>query len=126
MGNDDKAAKLQKVVNLWTIYTDQDAEQQPMASFGRRPQDWGDPKWTYRVYTLSAPMLGYENECHCWYEGEIADYRHLEMFASLITKILLPGVDHPELCGRDYLGEDDFWVSSWGEMPPYFDAGDDG
>jgi hypothetical protein len=116
---------LKPVVNSWTIYTDADpkADVPALASLGR-PQDWGDPRWMYRVYTLEAQ--GYRNTVHCWLEthAPVNEYEHLKMFAGLIATTTLPGTP-PELSGRDFLAEDDFWDESWGTMPPRHDRDED-
>lgn len=117
-----KAKKsLTPITNCWAIYRD---ETMPdgFAEF-HRPQDWGDPRWMYRVYVLEAQ--GYRNTVHCWLEGPTAqEYEHLKMFAGLLTTILQPG-SIPELSGRDYLAEDDFWEEAWGAMPPTFEEEDE-
>jgi hypothetical protein len=105
------------VHNCWAIYTDGTTA---VAEFAR-PQDWGDPRWMYRVYRLSAPSLGHTVIAHCWIEQHLPEHKHLETFAPLIGSILLPG-HAPEECGRDYLREEDFWSPAWGQMPPHFEG----
>lgn len=119
----DAATKLKKVTNCWTIYTsDRPDEQLNLAEIGR-PQDWGNAKkWMYRVYVLEAQ--GYRNEVHCWIDERVSEAEHLEAFASLICTITLPGWN-PKLSGRDYMDEDDFWEKEWGEMPPFYEPGDE-
>lgn len=107
---------LKPIVNCWTIYHSDDEEVPSIAEF-RRPQDWGDPRWMYRVYHLEA--LGFRNECHCWIDQALSDLEHLEAFAQLMTQIMQPGIKR-ELAGRDFVAEEDFWVAEWGSMPPEF------
>src|SRR5262249_4599801 len=98
------------------IYTSDKPDQPSLAELSR-PQDWGDPRWMYRVYVLEAQ--GYRNEVHCWLDQHVKEHEHLQTFASLICQIVLPGKPR-ELCGRDYLNTDDFWSKQWGKQPPYF------
>lgn len=118
---DRNGKPVQQVTNCWTIYAPEDKEKTALAEFGR-PQDWGDPRWMYRKYVLSTDA--FINEVHCWIDRQIKEYEHLETFAPLIAQILLPGLQ-PEICGRDFLAEDDFWLEEWGKQPPYFDDGDE-
>lgn len=113
------------VHNCWTVYTDSlgiDA----WAEF-RRPQDWGHPRWMYRVYRFSAPNLSHTVIVHGWLEQQEVfqpeEYEHAQFFASHCGTIMLPGHNEKE-CGRDYLIEDDFWDSAWGDMPPFLDEND--
>lgn len=113
---------LKPVNNCWTIYSEGASEDVPaMAQIGR-PQDWGDPRWMYRTYTLEAQ--GYRNTVHCWIDQQMGEHEHLETFAPLVAQIMLPGWP-VEISGRDYLGEDDFWRDEWGEMPPDADLDED-
>ena len=114
-------SELKCVVNCWTIHTSDDPDHPHQAQLGR-PQDWGDPKWMYRVYTLEA--LGYRNEVHCWLDSRVHDAEHLALFAGVICTITLPG-SNPKLTGKAYLEADDFWSAEWAEMPPYYDAAAD-
>lgn len=106
------------VHNVWAIHTDGETS----IAEANRPQDWGDPRWMYRVYRLSAPSLGHTAIFHCWIEAPLQEYEHLQTFAGLITSIYLPGQPEAE-CGRDVLREDDFWSPEWGEMPPFIEDG---
>jgi hypothetical protein len=115
------AAALKPVNNCWTIYTSEKEDEPSLAQIGR-PQDWGDPRWMYRVYTLEAQ--GYRNTVHCWVDQQIKDHEHLQLFAPLVATIMLPGWP-VERSGRDYLTEDDFWSEAWGEMPPYAEDDED-
>lgn len=109
---------LKPVNNCWSIYTEGATEDMPaMAQIGR-PQDWGDPRWMYRTYTLEAQ--GYRNTVHCWLDHQVNEHEHLETFAPLVATIMLPGWP-VERSGRDFMDEDDFWSAEWGEMPPYAD-----
>lgn len=110
---------LRQVTNCWTIYTA--PAEVDFAQIGR-PQDWGDPRWMYRVYVLEAQ--GYRNTVHCWHDGQIEEHKHLEKFAGCICLITLPGWP-PQKSGRDLLAQDDFWDESWGVMPPHWDEDED-
>lgn len=107
---------LKVVHNCWAIHTDGETS---IAEFSR-PQDWGDPRWMYRVYRLSAPDIGYTVIAHCWIEQQLPEHKHLETFAPLLATILLPGLPEAE-CSRDFLREDDFWAPEWGAMPPFIE-----
>ena len=102
------------VHNVWAIYTNGETS----IAEANRPQDWGDPRWMYRVYRVSAPSLGHTVIAHCWIEQQLPEYKHLETFAPLIGTIYLPGQPEAE-CGRDYLRDEDFWSPEWGAMPPF-------
>ena len=115
------AIALKPVNNCWTIYTSEKEDEASLAQIGR-PQDWGDPRWMYRVYTLEAQ--GYRNTVHCWVDAQMKDHEHLQLFAPLVAQIMLPGWP-VQRSGRDYLGPDDFWRKEWGEMPPYTDTDDE-
>ena len=116
-----------EVHNAWTIYGMDDENtvaEQPFASVAR-PQDWGHPRWVYNRFRFEwiTDEKHYINHCHCWTDLQLEQPEYPILFASLITKILIPG-RQAELCGRDYLEEDDFWSSKWGEMPPVFEPDD--
>lgn len=120
--HEDPIGQLQRVTNCWTIYTPDNTNEPAIAEMGR-PQDWGNPKWMYRVYVLEAQ--GYRNEVHCWVDRQMPEHEHLTTFASLICTIMRPGWD-PKRSGREYLDEDDFWEEAWGEMPPPYEPEEDG
>lgn len=113
---------LKPVNNCWTIYTSEKEGEASLAQIGR-PQDWGDPRWMYRVYTLEAQ--GYRNTVHCWVDAPMKDHEHLQLFAPLVAQIMLPGWP-VERSGRAFMYEDDFWSDTWGEMPPYAELDEDG
>lgn len=111
---------LKPVNNCWHIYTHENGKPLDTAlAFIGRPQDWGDPKWMYRVYVLEA--MGYRHTVHCWLDQWVSEHEHLDRFAGLFSAIMLPGWPAWK-SGRDYLDEDDFWRKEWGEMPPYYEA----
>jgi hypothetical protein len=112
---------LKSICNVWAIYTEGLEDDEPALAEFSRPQDWGDPKYMYRVYTIEA--LGYRNEVHCWLDKKVQEHEHLQMFAGLLTQILTPG-QRREICANTHLREDDFWRESWGEMPPHFEEDD--
>ncbi len=117
---ENEKPQVRHVVNCWTIYLDDN--DRAYTQIGR-PQDWGDARWMYRVYTLEATIGGqaYRNEVHCWLEQEepeeTSEADHLELFAELICMITLPGWDRHRST-REFLDDDDFWDEEWGEMPP--------
>lgn len=106
---------------VWAIYMDGlEAGDTPMAEY-KRPQDWGDPRWQYAVYTLET--ADYRNIVHCWVDVKMEAHEHLKLFSSLISTILLPGSD-PRLCGKTLLHPDDFWETDWGMQPPLLEDDD--
>lgn len=104
----------------WTVYADKDHEGKQLCFMGR-PQDWGDPRWMWRTYVLHAPIDGVQwvNVVHIWHEGQIPDHQLVAECGGLLTMIMTPGFP-PELSGKSYMHEDDFWEDSWGVMPAYF------
>jgi hypothetical protein len=129
----EEARPIVEVHNAWSIYgLDKDGAvaEKPLAMLGR-PQDWGDSKrWTYHRVKFewhTAPDgKHYINNCHCWTDLKLeSPAKYLELFAPLIVHILMPG-EPAELCGRDFLEEEDFWSKRWGQQPPVYDRpGDD-
>jgi hypothetical protein len=120
-----------EVHNAWTIYgldTDRKEVDQLFTVYGR-PQDWGHPRWKYHRFvfecrTLDQPI---RNVCHCWTDLDREVWDFARLFAEVIVMPLTPG--RPvQLCGRDYLSEEDMWFSDWGKQPPYYDefGGDSG
>lgn len=119
-----------EVHNAWTIYglaPNSRPLDEPLAVHSR-PQNWGDPRWVYHRYRfewLSAPDgKRYINNAHCWTDLDQQPGEYADLFAPLIAQILMPGTA-PQLCGRDYLEQDDFWSGEWGEMPPFYDGPQD-
>lgn len=110
---------LKPVNNCWTIYLPDSKEDGPPLACLGRAQDWGDPKYMYRVYTLEAQ--GYRNTVHCWVDQPMKEHEHLQLFAPIIAQIMLPGVP-VKLSTRAFMDEDDFWQDDWGQMPPYADV----
>lgn len=86
-----------------------------------RPQDWGDPqRWHYERFRLEwFSDKHYINNAHCWTDLKMPRHEYLHLFCEAIVQILMPG-SKAELCGREYLAEDDFWDEEWGLMPPYY------
>ena len=117
MTSDEQPQTLKILTQVWAIYYN-DRPDGPHYAELARPQDWGDPRWMYRVYVLEA--AGYRNESHCWLDRQVSENDHLELFSSLLHQMLIPG-SNPKLCGRDYLREDDFWLDDWGKMPPFLE-----
>lgn len=86
-----------------------------------RPQDWGDPKWSYHRFDLTwhRDEGSFINHFHGWTDLVREPHEYPDLFASLIVMIAMPGTPE-ELCGRAWLDEEDFWDSAWGpEPPPY-------
>lgn len=118
-----------EVHNVWTIYgvnSDGTLAEQPVAQFGR-PQDWGDPRWVYHRFRFWWLTPGdskrYVSNAHCWTDLQLDEQgRYPELFAHLVCQIMIPGAPE-QLCGLDYLANDDFWRESWGEAPPFYDYG---
>lgn len=114
-----------EVHNVWTIYgVDEDGKPsvQPFAEHSR-PQDWGDQKrWSLHRYRYETEMDGkrYINNLYGWTDLPLEPHQYAERFASLLVIVLMPG-STPELCGREYLHEDDFWDDAWGAPPPFYD-----
>src|SRR5262245_193511 len=118
------------VHNAWTIYgldSDGTEASRPFAQWGR-PQDWGDPRWYYHRYIFSWETspdgIVYVNHCHCWTDLRRETGEYAELFAPFVTQILMPG-SAAELCGRDYLGAEDFWQRAWGKRPPIYEESED-
>lgn len=118
----DTSKALMPVNNCWHVHLNGSDEAGDSLAFMGRPQDWGDPKWMYRVYTLEAQ--GYRNVVHCWVDQQVGEFEHLQSFAGLVCSIMLPGWPVWK-SGRDYLDQDDFWQPEWGEQPPYHDEPDE-
>lgn len=114
--------ELKTIHNCWRIYVSQPLENGSLLSELGRPQDWGDPKWMYRMYVIEAQ--GYRNIVHCWADMPMKDHEHLQLFSSLITQIILPGWPEKRST-KDYLWEDDFWDKSWGKRPPFAEPDDE-
>ncbi|GIK36603.1 MAG: hypothetical protein BroJett011_04360 [Chloroflexota bacterium] len=121
------APEIIEVHNAWTIYgTNADGSEAdvPLVMHGR-VQTWGDPRWIYHRFDfewLSAPSGKiYVNHAHCWTDLKREPGEYANLFANLIAEILMPGTS-PQLCGRDYLDDDDFWFEEWGPRPPFWDS----
>lgn len=116
------------VHNIYTLYElnpDGSEADQKLLSFSR-PQDWGDPnRWYYQRCKVEFELNNtcYVNHCHLWQEVERPGVEPFQAIAPSLFMVMMPG-QTPELCGRDYLGEEDFWSRDWGEMPPLFDPDD--
>ena len=103
--------------NAWELYPTENQ------AFLGRPQDWGNKtKWTHLAVTLQAGE--YTNHVHIWYQKpDASQHEILEAASALICTILLPGLC-PELCGDNFLDEDDFWDEDWGAPPEFFNEED--
>lgn len=117
-----------EVHNAWTIYginPDGTESDQKLAEL-RRPQDWGHPRWHYTHYRLEFDEGGSRiiNHAHCWTDLTRASHQYRELFASLIIQALMPG-SPAELCGDEFLDEDDFWSEAWGPTPPLYAEDDE-
>lgn len=108
--------------NNFTIYHSK-RKGKPALMEHARPQDWGDPKYTYRSYYYEATIAGqkYGHHCHCWTDAPaLEEWEYPSFFAPCVVQLLMPGTPREEV-GRRYLGEEDFWNDEWGPRPPYFD-----
>lgn len=114
--NDKGEPAPQVLHHAWEIYPDE----KDMNTFFGRPQDWGDKsKWLYVPVVFEA--MGYENHVHLWVnKPEMKPHEVIRMAAGLITTMMQPGED-AEICGNEFLAQDDFWQEAWGEMPPHFE-----
>ena len=124
-----QVVELVEVHNVWTIYgidSDGSEVEEPSAS-PSRPQDWGDPRWHYELFKFEwlTGSKQYINHAHCWTDLKLnSPHTYPHLFASLMVTILRPG-RKPELCGWEYLEEEDFWDPEWGPMPPVYEDPDE-
>jgi hypothetical protein len=112
----------EKVVhNIFTLYSDDEAA---LLAFGKRPQDWGEPNWKYKKVETRVSIQGqaYKQVAHFWFTENYSDAEFLQQdwVKQMIGSIYQPGASE-ELCGRDFLDEDDFWQEDWGKMPPHYE-----
>ncbi len=118
-----------EVHNVYTLYElnlDGSTAEQKLVCFNR-PQDWGDSnRWHYHRCKTEFESNGtrYINHCHLWQEVERNPVAAFQAIAPYLFMVLQPG-GKPELCGRDFLAEEDFWQRSWGDMPPVFEDRDE-
>lgn len=123
--------EVREVHSAYTIYGRErngTRSKSPLATF-HRPQDWGDPRWTYHLFRfewVTGPdNTHYINNAHCWTDMPgVATHEFPALFASLFTMIALPG-QRAELCGRSHLDPDEFWEKSWGPQPPWYEGDDE-
>jgi hypothetical protein len=118
-----------EVHNIFTLYSDEDDDNSDaLLAFGSRPQDWGNPKWRYKKITASFSIDAqeYKQVCHFWFTEKWTDAEFMQQdyVKQMVGSPYLPGSDK-ELCGREYLAEDDFWSDDWGKMPPHFEPTDE-
>jgi hypothetical protein len=114
--------------NAWAVHglnPDGTEAEEPLATVGR-PQDWGDPRWSYHCYRFEQTIgdTHYIAHVHCWTDLVRQDYEYAQLFAMLIVSPILPG-QIAQLCGREFLDEEDFWQSEWGPQPPFYECDDD-
>lgn len=91
--------------------------------FVGRPQDWGDPKWTYRRYSLEMELDGekIKNVSHVWTDATgLNDIQLLQLSLSLVGTIMRPSAEE-ELCSNTHLSTEDIWLSEWGERPDIYE-----
>lgn len=118
-----------EVHNVWTIYgmNPDGTEASEKLAMLHRPQDWGDrQRWHYEQMTFEWQRKDgrYINHFHGWTDLNCDDYQYPELFASLIVQIYMPGRP-AELCGRDFVAEEDMWDQNWGPMPPVYLSDDE-
>lgn len=116
--------KKTEVHNVWAIHaTNPDGTMAKKGfAFPSRPQDWGDPRWSYHQFRFDwiTEDEHFINHCHCWTDLKLESGGYPGFFAQLITQISIPG-EPKELCGRSHLDEDDVWNDDWGEVPPFYE-----
>ncbi|GEM_PF-2522008 len=124
---DSEGVSTKEIHQAWTIYgmnPDGTISTEKFASLGR-PQDWGDPRWMYREYCFIQSNADDTERivfyCHAWTDVPCKRHEMTEMFSALITKSMMPGTP-PQLCGKDFLHEEDFWFEDWGDAPPVFET----
>lgn len=91
-----------------------------------RPQDWGDPRWHFERFKFEwmREDVHYINHAYCWTDMPKPEHGYPALFGDIIAIWILQPGRKPQLCGKDYLHPDDFWLEEWGEIPPYFDEDD--
>jgi hypothetical protein len=117
-----------EVHNVYTLYElneDGSTAEQKLVCFNR-PQDWGDPRWHYHRCKTKFESNGtcYINHCHLWQEVERNPVEAFQAIAPYLFMVLQPGTK-PELCSKDFMEPEDFWLESWGKMPPVFEDRED-
>lgn len=129
-GQAPEAGAAQQVIivhNAWAVEGMENGKEieTPLATLGR-PQDWGDPRWHYSRFRFDWFMseARYINHVHIWTDLKREESEYPQLFANLITSILIPGLP-AQLAGRDALDAEDFWKEEWGPTPPVWDDWDD-
>lgn len=121
---DSEQAKTE-IHNVFTLYEldeEKNIVEEPVLSFFR-PQDWGNKeRWHY--YYCKLEVGKYICHCHLWQEKERSIYEACRHIGQYLFMFLQPGTP-AQLCGRDCLDEDDFWLKEWGEQPEYYYADDE-
>ncbi len=126
---DNAVTEVIEVHNVATYYglnRDGSPAKQIVVEFSR-PQDWGNKqRWHYEFFKLEWVHKGkrYINNFHGWTDLKNPQNGYPELFSQCISMILMPGKP-AQICGREFLNEDDFWREEWGEMPPYYDPEND-
>ena len=121
LGHVREIRETHNAVTIYGMNDDGTEAERPIAEFSR-PQNWGDTeRWHYEFFRLSWVSDGneYINNCHCYTDIKNPECGYSILFAQCVATILYPGRP-PQLCGREYLDEDDFWLDEWGEMPPHY------
>ncbi|MFN6442123.1 MAG: hypothetical protein RMY35_035390, partial [Nostoc sp. DedSLP01] len=111
-----KIRETHNVVAIYGMNEDGTCAERPIAEFFR-PQDWGDKdRWHYEFFRLEWISNGYKyiNNCHCYTDIKNPECGYPILFAQCVATILYPGKP-PQLCGREFLDEHDFWCEEWGE-----------
>lgn len=115
--------KKQEYHNAFSIWASELLEDGNIYSEISRPQDWGNPKWTYGWYRLEDE--DYIFHYHIYVDiPDMPKKDHFETFMQVVSMRLMPGEDK-RFCDRSHLKEDDFWDDSWGDLPPHFDPYDE-
>lgn len=126
MTESDRTVEVHNVYTLYELNEDGSAAENKLVCFNR-PQDWGSSRWNYYRCKVEFESGGtrYINNCHLWQEVARTPTEAFQAIAPYLFMVLQPGSD-PELSGREYLAEEDFWDEEWGKMPPIFESQEDG
>lgn len=118
-----QAGKRLVIHNAFTLYEGEaDGKPGSVLSFNR-PQDWSDrTRWHYNQVIISFPIeSGIEHvyHCHLWQETARSLSQACAALGNLFSFLHIPGQPW-QLCGREFLGEEDFWFGSSSDRPPIY------
>ena len=111
-----------EVHNVYTLYPPVKEESAIMTFY--RPQNWGNKDdWAYEQFKFEwvQQTKHYINHAHCWYDPKTAKKHEVPgLFGGCICgMVLMPGKPE-QLCGNQYLAEEDIWDEEWGEKPKVY------